>query len=536
MSTHLAEETHAHTRRFFSGTLLSRLSGYGRDFAMAICFGDHPSIASFMIAFRIANLLRRLVAEGPFQSSFIPYFEGLRLQNPANAIASFRKLSAFFLSILLIVVIAAEISTQLLFLSDTISPEKREIVHLSRILFPSILFICLYGMNSSLLQCYGHFFLSGIAPAVLNVVWIVATFFLRNHHPSFAMEILAGCIVLGFATQWAFTLPTTLRYSSAPFKEWIPLRFPSELKHLLTSFSLIAIGIGAAQVNAFIDALFAKAAHPSGPVYLWYAFRMEQLALAIFGIACVTTIVPKLSHYIKGGDFANARFLFSFSFQRIISIMIPCTFAILMLGGSALNLSYGRGQFSQEALVRTTMCLWAYALGLLPSAMTILYSSLFYAQGHFRFPTRISLISIAVHISLNIFFILVLHLGATSIALSTSISAWLQYVALQKRAATMGWTSTMHFSRVLFIIAASLVASFSVLVVYAWLQNLSLIIELPTHFFARTFTRQAIEFLLPAFTFLLALFFFAISTRNKDLLEVFRFFFGRSLLRKINLQ
>jgi putative peptidoglycan lipid II flippase len=62
-----------YVRRFFSGTLLSRVSGMVRDLTMAFAFGDHPSVAAFMVAFRLSNLFRRR----PFQSAFIPHFEGL---------------------------------------------------------------------------------------------------------------------------------------------------------------------------------------------------------------------------------------------------------------------------------------------------------------------------------------------------------------------------------------------------------------------------------------------------------------------------
>lgn len=78
-------------RRFFSGTLLSRMSGFGRDLSLALAFGDHPSIASFLIAFRFSNLMRRLFAEGPFQATFIPYFEGLRMQDEKQAVFFFAK-------------------------------------------------------------------------------------------------------------------------------------------------------------------------------------------------------------------------------------------------------------------------------------------------------------------------------------------------------------------------------------------------------------------------------------------------------------
>lgn len=45
---------------FLSGTFLSRLTGLGRDTALAVAFGSNPAIAAFMVAFRFANLIRRL--------------------------------------------------------------------------------------------------------------------------------------------------------------------------------------------------------------------------------------------------------------------------------------------------------------------------------------------------------------------------------------------------------------------------------------------------------------------------------------------
>src|ERR1700746_2853547 len=82
------------SHRFFSGTLLSRISGMLRDMSMAYSFGTHPSIAAFMVAFRFAHLLRRLFGEGALQTAFIPEFESLRHRSEPRAFAFFHHLSA----------------------------------------------------------------------------------------------------------------------------------------------------------------------------------------------------------------------------------------------------------------------------------------------------------------------------------------------------------------------------------------------------------------------------------------------------------
>src|SRR3989304_2710892 len=55
-------------------TLLSRIMGYARDMVVAYFFGARAETDAFYVAFRIPNLLRRLLAEGSLTVSFIPIF------------------------------------------------------------------------------------------------------------------------------------------------------------------------------------------------------------------------------------------------------------------------------------------------------------------------------------------------------------------------------------------------------------------------------------------------------------------------------
>ena len=132
--------------------------------------------------------------------------------------------------------------------------------------------------------------------------------------------------------------------------------------------------------------IFARYADLKGPVYLWYAIRLEQLPLALVGFACVYSIVPSLSKLIKSGSLKEAQDLFAFGDRRILLFVIPCTFA-LFAWLWLVNLLFGRGHFSEFAVVETTLCLWAYGLSLLPSTLTIYQSSLFYAYGDYKTPT-----------------------------------------------------------------------------------------------------------------------------------------------------
>src|SRR2546425_2800849 len=55
-------------------TLLSRVLGFVRDMVVALVFGAGPITDAFFVAFRIPNMLRRLLAEGALSTAVVPVF------------------------------------------------------------------------------------------------------------------------------------------------------------------------------------------------------------------------------------------------------------------------------------------------------------------------------------------------------------------------------------------------------------------------------------------------------------------------------
>jgi len=421
-----------YTRHFFSGTLLSRVSGMLRDVSMAAVFGDHPSVAAFMIAFRFSHFLRRILGEGALQSIFIPHYQEMRLKSEKEAQGFFFQLTMLLLILLTTIILLVEVTTTS-GIFGLLSFQNNEVTQLFTWMFPSLLFICLYGLNTSVLQCQNSFFLSSVAPLACNLVWIGAVFANASLDVEKAMVYLALFTGVGFAIQWLMTMTQTWKIFLKGMRELKkPLfKIPVEIQTIGKATLFGLIGVTAVQINSFLDMIFARYADLKGPIYLWYAIRLEQLPLALVGFACVYSIIPSLSKSIKAGATKEAQELFSFGFRRIFLFVIPCTFALFALGFGSVNLLFGRGHFSEFAVIETTLCLWAYGLSLLPSTLTIYQSSLFYAYGDYKTPTFASLISVGLNIVFNALFVFVFHLGAISIALSTSLSSLINYWILR---------------------------------------------------------------------------------------------------------
>ena len=133
---------------FLTGTLLSRLSGLGRDMAMAFAFGSQPAIAAFMVAFRFANAIRRLFGEGNLPAGFIPHFEQLRARYCGEGRPFFPRSFLFFSLFFSGLDRSDYRSVLVLFWKwGHLSPDNAQILYLTILMMPGILFICLFGLT-----------------------------------------------------------------------------------------------------------------------------------------------------------------------------------------------------------------------------------------------------------------------------------------------------------------------------------------------------------------------------------------------------
>lgn len=514
-------------RNFFSGTLLSRFTGLGREILMAAAFGTAPAVAAFWMAFRFSHLLRRLFGEGGLNVAFIPHFESLRKKDPAKAALFFHRISMGLTILLLFLTLLVESILGTTLLLGDLNSSAEEVVRLTMILLPAIVFICLYALNQSLLNCELSYFTPSVAPAVLNLIWIGAVLFLWKAPVEKAMEKLAMIVVFAFAAQWFITVPKIYKYLSQGLgPRWWDRKdkMGREILALLHPFLLGLIGVAATQVNNALDALFARAAHPEGPAILWYALRIQQLPLALLGVGLTGALLPPISRAIQAGDKEKYFYFLEFAYKRTIAFMIPLMVGLFVLGFSGINLVYGHGEFTSQATAETTYCLWAYGSGLLPMTLVLIFASAFYAKKNYRLPTIASVFSVGINCFLNAFFVFGLHLGTISIAIATSLAACFN-------GALLGWflasREGISFRPMLHGFLKVTLASFFAAALAIFVsgslfgdQTLAWISRLPLPAFPRALHSQLSQFLGCAGLYGFSLFIFAYIFKIRELLDL----------------
>ncbi len=414
--------------RFLSGTALSRVTGMIRDIILAFSFGTNEALAALFVAYRLSNVCRRLFGEGALQSAFIPLFEEARKEDEVRAFRFFRDVSALLSLFLIGFIVVGMLVLWISLSAIDYSPGNREIVFLTILLLPSLLPICLFGLNASLLQCQKHYFTVGIAPCAFNLSISAAALLFHQQTPQAAMPYLAVSIVLGCAFQWWVTLGQTIRHTRQILSGSIltGIKFLShDVKRLFWPLLLGILGVGASQINNTVDALFARAADPEGPAQLWYGIRFQQLPLALFGIALSGALLPPLSRAIHAGNKSEYLHFLEFALRKVGALLYPCTLALIPLGLFLVNAVYGHGDFQAHSVLTTTGCLHGYCIGLVPMGWIIVMAPAFYARRDYITPMKGAAISLVSNLVLNAFMVYGLHWGAVSVALATSISSWL---------------------------------------------------------------------------------------------------------------
>ncbi len=169
-------------------------------------------------------------------------------------------------------------------------------VELSRITFPYLLFISLVALQGGILNSVERFAAVAATPVLLNL---------------FMIGVLLGVRpVSGQALSWAVTAAGFAQFVwllISCHRAGLSLHFPRprltpEVKRLVRLMVPGVFGAGVTQLNLVISTAVASLL-PTGAVsYLYYADRLNQLPLAVVGIAVSTAILPPLSRQLRSND------------------------------------------------------------------------------------------------------------------------------------------------------------------------------------------------------------------------------------------
>lgn len=413
-----------------SFTLMSRVLGFVRDILIANFLGTSNVADAFFVAFRIPNLFRKFVGEGALSAAFIPVFTQYRLQKTQREAQEFLNSAfSFFLLILFIILILGEAFTPWLVKVTAPGfsrlPAKMALtISLTRITFPYIFFIGLAILTMALLNALKHFAIPAFSPVLLNASMITAL--LIGYKRGNVVHALAWGVLVGGVLQLGLQLVTVIK-KGWKLKPTFHIFHPGVLE-TVTLMLPSAMGLAVNHLNTFVDTILASLLPPGSVSYLYYANRLVQFPLGLFGIALGTAILPTLSQQQTLEDEKAFKETFTFGLSLVLFITLPALVWLLVFATPAISTLFQRSAFTWQAAKATGQALFCYALGLGAFATVKVVVPVFYAQKDMKTPVKVAVVTLVVNIVLNL--ILMIPLKHAGLALATSLASMFNLVVL----------------------------------------------------------------------------------------------------------
>ncbi len=411
---------------------LSRILGFIRDILIAQYLGVSMLSDAFFAAFRLPNFFRRVFAEGAFNSAFVPIFiEKLQDKSSKKDELLFARnvFSLLFYALLLFTIILQifmPFFMKILFPGFFIDAEKSALaIDLSRITIFYLIFISLVSLLSGILNSLNKFAVPASSPIILNGTLIFSVFLFgsitKTYAHAFAWGVFAAGI-LQFLWLFIFTIKAKfLLYPKMP-------NLTGDVKKFFRKLLPGIVGANVMQINLLIDSIFASSI--AGAVsYLYYADRINQLPLAMIGIAIGIALLPSLSRHIKSGHHDSAIILQNLALEVGLILVIPATLALTVLAHPIISTLFERGKFSANESVFVAKALLFYSFGLPSYVLVKIMEPAFFARQNTRTPMQIALICLVNNAVLNVIFFKI-NLGYIGIVLASVISSYLNLTIL----------------------------------------------------------------------------------------------------------
>lgn len=410
-------------------TAASRVFGYAREILTAAYFGAGAEMSAFDVAFLVPATMQIIIAQAALSAALIPVFAGLLEKDQRQEAWLVARTIFTMVTFIMggLVVLSIIFAPQIM---PLFAPGYRddpammaEIVRMTRLLFPTVIFLAITGIVASILNSFEHFTLPAVAPIFWNLIILGAIVF---GHERLGVDALAWGILLGTMVQLLIQLPALRgRGGRLGFSLAWRNRHVRQVGALLLP---VSVSLGLINLNGVVDVQFASFLGTGGVAAMTFAFRLYQLPEALFAIAIGTVLFPTLSRIAARGDRDKFRSTLTLGIRVIFFMLIPASAFVLVLSEPIVRLAYEHGRFTAENTELVASALFFFAFGSAFSGSSALLTRGFFSLGRPWLPTTAAVGNLAVNAILNWIFIKPFGLGG--IPLSTSIVSFVTFVVL----------------------------------------------------------------------------------------------------------
>ena len=435
------------------GILLSRITGLGRNTLLAIVLGASGYSDMFFVAFKLANMFRRIFAEGAFTQAFMPSFVESK-QKSVFATTIFIRFMLFIVAMSLLVTLFPELVTKVLVWNWT-DEKISQTAPFTAINFWYLDLIFIVTFMGTLLQYREHFITTAMSTALLNVSMISALLLFMHADPKTVIYALSFSVLIGGLLQvathiYALKKFNLLRLLIGGWK-YRDKKDVNEEKSKFTKLFVPSVwGNSAPQFASYLDTFLASFLITGSISYLFYANLLFQLPLGLIAIATASALFPSISKALSRGDEQSAYSNLGKAFWLLAFLLGIAALGGVIFAEPIVWLLFEYGNFTPTMTHNTANVLAMYMIGLLPYGFAKLFSMFLYASHRHTKAAKIATLALGVNILFSL--VLMQTMGAMGLALAGSIGGWTLFILTIKEVGFSRFIEILKDKKLIYLI------------------------------------------------------------------------------------
>lgn len=338
-------------------TILSRVTGFIRTWAMAAAIGMSLLSSSYQVANNLPNMLYELVMGGMLVTAFLPVYMGVRREQGREAsneyvgnLLGILLLLLGGISVLGTVFAPGFIWTQSFLSGDGGSMDTAAFMF--RFFAIQILFYGLGSVFSGVLNAHRDYFWSTFAPVLNNVIVIASFIGFAPVSAQFGEHagiiLISAGTTLGVFVQMACQIPALGKYGVHPHIH-IDFKDPALRQTIALGIPTLLATVCTFVQTSIINAAALVVQPETGPSVIAYARLWYTLPYALIAVSLSTALYTELSHDAQEQDYDSVRSGISNGVAQILFFLIP--FALyLIVFARPLNMIYCTGKFDESGV------------------------------------------------------------------------------------------------------------------------------------------------------------------------------------------
>lgn len=396
---------------------------------------------AYNAAFRLPDLIFKLLVTGALSASFIPVFSSYLHKKPQEA----HRLASSVINLLFLIFSFASIIV-LIFtrpLSELIAAGFNDyqvdlMVNMTRILLIAQIFFLLSNFATGILQVKQNFLVPALAPIVYNAFIILSIFTLV---PAFGIYGPVYGAVVGAFFHLAIQIPLLRRHGftclpTADFRH-------SGVREIFRLMLPRSMSLGLGEIENTVTLFFASTLAAGSISLLNLSLQLMYLPSRIFSTTIGQASLPILSKNIAQNELETFRDTVRKTILRSLYLALPVTALILVNRVAIVRLAFGAKQFPWNATLLTAKTLAYLTPAIVAQAIVQILVRSFYALHDTKTPLKISAVSLLFNVISSYLFVSFTDWGILGLAISASISNLIQclglFIIFIRRVDGSGW-------------------------------------------------------------------------------------------------